>query len=48
MKRLMAVLLAAIESDMLWRVQELNLYVNTPLFFRQCMVTSGGVVGLGS
>jgi len=40
----MAVLLAAIEPDMLWRVQELNLYVNTPLFFRQCMVTSGGLL----
>lgn len=40
----MALLLATVESDMLWRVQELNLFVHTPLFFQQCMASSGGLL----
>ena len=29
------------ESEYLWKVQELNLFLDTPLFLRQQMVTSG-------
>lgn len=29
------------ESDVLWKTQELNLFLDTPLFLRQQMVTSG-------
>ena len=29
------------ESEYLWKVQELNLFLETPLFFKQQMVTSG-------
>jgi len=29
------------ESEYLWKAQELNLFLDTPLFFRQQMVTSG-------
>jgi hypothetical protein len=29
------------ESDVLWKAQELNLFLDTPLFFKQQMVTSG-------
>lgn len=44
---LIAALLAAAyslltyESEYLWKAQELNLFLDTPLFFRQQMVTSG-------
>lgn len=33
--------LVTYESDFLWKAQELNLFLNTPLFFKQQMVTSG-------
>jgi len=32
------------ESDYLWTVQEQNLFLNTPLFFQQCMQVSGGLL----
>ena len=42
---LLAVLaLLVFESDFLYRVQEQSLFLNTPLFFRQCMVVSGGLL----
>ena len=37
-----AVTLVFCESDFLYRVQEQSLFLNTFLFFRQCMVASGG------
>ena len=39
---LIAVALMVFESDYLYRVQEQGLFLNTPLFFQQCMVASGG------
>lgn len=33
--------LVAFESEYLWKAQELNLFLDTPLFLRQQMVTSG-------
>lgn len=41
---LIAVLLIAFESDVLFRLQEQNLFLHTPLFFQQHMVTSGGLL----
>lgn len=32
------------ESHFLWKVQELNLFLQTPLFFRQQMVVPGGIL----
>ena len=32
------------ESDLLWKVQELNLFMNTSLFFRQQMVVPAGIL----
>lgn len=37
-----AVCLLSFESDFLWKAQELNLHLDTPLFFRQQMVVAGG------
>lgn len=37
-----AVCLLSFESDYLWKAQELNLHLDTPLFFRQQMVVAGG------
>jgi hypothetical protein len=34
--------LLAYESDFLFRLQELNLFLYTPLFFKQQMVVAGG------
>lgn len=36
------VCLVAFESEFLWKVQELNLHLDTPLFFKQQMVVAGG------
>ena len=36
-----AICLLVFESDLLWKVQELNLFLDTPLFLKQQMVTSG-------
>jgi len=30
------------ESDLLWKIQQFNLFLSTPLFFKQMMITSGG------
>ena len=32
------------ENDLLWKVQEMNLFLNTSLFFKQQMVASGGML----
>ena len=32
------------ENDLLWKVQEMNLFLNTPLYFKQQMVVSGGLL----
>ena len=41
---LIALALMVFESDYLYQVQEQSLFLNTPLFFRQCMVASGGLL----
>ena len=33
-----------LEDEFLWKVQELNLHLDTPLFFRQQMVVAGGLL----
>lgn len=38
------VLLICFEQDYLYRAQELSLFLPTPLFLRQCMVASGGLL----
>lgn len=32
------------ESDLLWKVQELNLFLDTPLFFKQQMIVAAGLL----
>ncbi len=32
------------ENDLLWKVQEMNLFLNTSLYFKQQMVVSGGML----
>ena len=39
---LIAIALLGFESDLLWKVQQYNLFLDTPLFFREMMVVSGG------
>ena len=39
---LIAFALLHFESDLLWKVQQYNLFLDTPLFFREQMVVSGG------
>ena len=39
-----AVCLLSYEENYLWKVQELNLHLDTPLFFRQQMVVAGGLL----
>ena len=39
---LIAFALLHFESDLLWNVQQYNLFLDTPLFFREQMVVSGG------
>ena len=39
---LIAFALLRFESDLLWKVQQYNLFLDTPLFFREQMVVSGG------
>jgi len=36
--------LTALEADLLWNVQEQSLFLHTPLFFRQAMLASGGLL----
>ena len=38
------ILMIVHESDFLWRVQEQNLFLETPLFFRQQLVVPGGIL----
>lgn len=38
------VVLLFLESDFLWKVQQLNLFLYTPLFFQQQMVASAGLL----
>lgn len=38
----LAVALMWFESDLLWKIQQYNLFLSTSLFFKQMMVTSGG------
>ena len=37
-------LLVVFESDLLFRLQEHDLFLHTPLFFQQRMVTAGGLL----
>ena len=37
-------LLLVLESDFLWKVQEMNLFLNTSLFFREQMAAAGGLL----
>ena len=39
---LIAFVLLRFENDLLWKVQQYNLFLDTPLFFREQMVVSGG------
>lgn len=39
-----AVVLLACEYHVMWKIQEQNLFLNTPLFFRQLMVVPGGLL----
>lgn len=39
-----AICLLVYEDNYLWKVQELNLHLDTPLFFRQQMVVAGGLL----
>ena len=39
-----ASLLLFYESDFLWKVQEMNLFLDSSLFFKEQMVTSGGLL----
>ena len=41
---ILGVILAATESTYLARVEEQNLFLHTPLFFKQCMVVPGGLL----
>lgn len=41
---LIGVILTVTEYHYLARIEEQNLFLHTPLFFRQCMVTSGGMI----
>ncbi len=41
---LIAVTLLWFESDLLWKVQQYNLFLDTPHFFREQMVVSGGLL----
>ena len=39
-----AIVLLTYEYHVLWKIQELNLFLDTPLFFRQQMVVPGGLL----
>ncbi len=41
---LACIILVVCEHDYLARVEEQNLFLHTPLFFKQCMVASGGML----
>ena len=39
-----AVVLVRFEGDMLWKIQQYNLFLYSPLFFKQMMVVPGGML----
>ncbi len=39
-----AIALLTLEEEFLWKLQELNLHLHTPLFFKQQMVVAGGLL----
>ena len=41
---LIGIAMVAFEHDVLLRVEEQSLFLHTPLFFKQCMVASGGLL----
>ena len=40
----LGIVMLSYESTLLFKVQEYNLFLYTPLFFKQCMVSSGGLL----
>ena len=42
---LIGIALTVFEGDVLYRVQAHSLFLHTPLFFQQCLVTPGGLLG---
>lgn len=36
--------LICFEGDMLWKIQQYNLFLSSPLFFKQMMVVPGGML----
>ena len=45
---LIAVALLCFEPDLLWKVQQYNLFLDTPLFFREQMLVPGGCLSYSS
>ena len=45
---LIALALLCFESDLLWKVQQYNLFLDTPLFFREQMLVPGGLLSYAS
>ena len=41
---LVTIALICFEADLLWKIQQFNLFLSTPLFFSQMMVSSGGML----
>ena len=41
---LVTIALMWFEADVLWKIQQFNLFLTTPMFFSQMMVTSGGML----
>ena len=41
---LVTIALICFEADVLWKIQQFNLFLSTPLFFSQMMVASGGML----
>lgn len=40
----LGIVMLSYESTLLFKVQEYNLFLYTPLFFKQCMISSGGLL----
>ena len=45
---LIALALLCFESDLLWKVQQYNLFLDTPLFFREQILVPGGLLSYAS
>ena len=45
---LIALTLLNFESDLLWKIQQYNLFLDTPLFFREQMLVPGGLLSYAS